>query len=146
MIILLKKPRILLKPRPPVEQKAQVFTWARKGGYECSSKGDSRFSALYAQMPDGRTIEQHYQCDVKGYQPGGTNWRLGKGKPPLDSTKDLWPEYKALWNTWAYHHNDLCIELYDLAQKHNHVLTDMFATTPINQARALAEILNEGTV
>ena len=63
-----------------------MFTWNRYGGYECSSKGDSRFSAFNAIMPDGRTIEQHYQCGVKGYQPGGTNWKLGKGKPPLRDT------------------------------------------------------------
>ena len=40
---------------------SQTIKWSRKGGYECSSKGDKRFSALFAVMPDGRTIEQHYQ-------------------------------------------------------------------------------------
>ena len=32
------------------------FQWARfaKGGYECSSKGDKRFSAFYALLSDGR--------------------------------------------------------------------------------------------
>ena len=48
-----------------------MFTYARYGGYECSSHGDKRFSALFAKLADGRTIEMHYQCDVKGYQPGG---------------------------------------------------------------------------
>ena len=59
-----------------------MYYWARrdKNGYEVSSKGDKRFSALYARMLDGRTIEEHYQCDVKGYDVGGTNWKLGKGK------------------------------------------------------------------
>lgn len=119
------------------------FTFARRGGYECSSKGDKRFSALFAVMPDGRTIEQHYQCDVKGYQPGGTNWRLGKGKPPLDKTKDLWEEYLSLWETWANNHPELMDGLGYAAAAKGYCLSDCFASTPVNQARALAEILNK---
>lgn len=120
-----------------------TFTWARYGGYEVSSKGDRRFSAFNAIMPDGRSIEQHYQCDVKGYDPGGRNWRLGKGRPPLDTSKDLWGEYLALWRQWAQHNPRLIEELYDLASSHGAVLSDRFATTPVNQAHALATILND---
>lgn len=119
------------------------FTFTRYGGYECSSKGDKRFSAFNAVMPDGRTIEQHYQCDVKGYQPGGTNWRLGKGKPPLNKETDLWAEYLNLWEIWALAHPELMTELGEAASQKNRVLSDMFATTPVNQARALATILNK---
>lgn len=50
----------------------QQFTWARRGGYEVSSKGDKRFSSFCAIMPDGRSLECHYQCDIKGYDVGGT--------------------------------------------------------------------------
>nr|DAN43418.1 MAG TPA: hypothetical protein [Caudoviricetes sp.] len=40
-----------------------MFTHSRypktgKNNYEVSSKGDKRFSALYATLRDGRTIEQ----------------------------------------------------------------------------------------
>lgn len=118
-------------------------TWGRSGGYECSTKGDRRFSAFCAVLPDGRTIEQHYQCDVKGYQPGGWNWRLGKGRPPLDPSKDLWAEYLALWKIWAQNHDTLMFLLAEAVKQHGYRLSDCFATTPINQARALAEILNE---
>ncbi len=118
------------------------FTWARRGGYECSSKGDGRFSALNARLPDGRTIEQHYQCDIKGYQPGGTRWQLGKGKPPLDPNRDLWSAYFALWVIWAIQNPALIQELRSKAAEHGNVLSDCFASTPVNQARALAEILN----
>lgn len=120
------------------------FTWSRYGGYEVSSKGDRRFSAFNAHMPDGRTIEEHYQCDVKGYDPGGTNWRLGKGKPPLDKSKDLWLEYLALWRTWAGI-NPMLVEFLreHVSSKHAGVLSDRFATTPVNQAHALATLLNE---
>ena len=81
--------------------------------YEVSSKGDSRFSALWAKLPDGRTIEQWYQCDIKGYDQGGINWRLGKGKPPKFPypADHLWQMYLALWRLWAIRNGDLMVEL-----------------------------------
>lgn len=120
------------------------YSWGRRTrpGYEVSSKGDTRFSALFAKMPDGRSIEMHYQLDVKGYNPGGRNWRLGKGKPPLDESKDLVKEYQKLWETWAKDNQELLLELKVILLTHNNTLTDMFATTNVNQARALSIILN----
>lgn len=122
-----------------------MFSWKRYGGYEVSSKGDARFSAFNAILPDGRSIEQHYQCDVKGYDPGGTNWRLGKGKPPLFPC-DLSAQYLALWRIWALQNVSLVQELYIRASQSGFVLSDRFATTPVNQAWALATILNEFVV
>ena len=121
-----------------------MYTWQRYRGYEVSSKGDKRFSAFNAILSDGRSIEQHYQCDVKGYDIGGTNWRLGKGKPPKGSmTKDdLWNEYLSLWILWAKDNYILIQELKERADKHNKILSDRFASTSINQARALSYILN----
>lgn len=115
-----------------------MYIWNRYGGYEISSAGDKRFSAFYALMPDGRSIEAHYQCDVKGYAPGSNNWKLGKGKPPLDKNVDTWNEYLKLWRIWAKNHPAEMKEL----SKHP-ILSDRFAKTRINQARALATILNE---
>lgn len=119
-----------------------VVTWQRFGGYECSTKGDKRFSAFCAKMPDGRTVEQHYQCDVKGYDTGGVNWRLGKGKPPLDKQKDLWNEYLKLWKIWAENNPKLLEELRFKARSKKNILSDMFSSGNVNQARALAMILN----
>ena len=120
------------------------YSWKRYGGYEVSTHGDKRFSALCALMPDGRSIEMHYQCDVKGYDKGGTNWRLGKGKPPLNpvSKEYLWDEYISLWWQWAEANPELMNELKVHADKYNGVFSDKFATTPINQARVLSTILN----
>lgn len=114
-------------------------------GYEISSKGDHRFSALYARMPDGRTIEEWYQCDIKGYDLGGKNWRLGKGKPPLVpfSPDQLYELYLSLWRLWALRNVPLMQELFDHARSSGNVLKDCFASSPVNQARALAQILNE---
>lgn len=99
-----------------------TFTWARYAdvGYEVSSRGDTRFSPLCTRMPDGRTIEAHYQCDVKGFNPGGENWRV-----------------------WAAANPQLMRQLAHEAREFNGVLTDQFATTEINQARALCTLLNE---
>jgi hypothetical protein len=125
-----------------------MFTWQRRavGSYEVSSRGDKRFSALHAKLPDGRSIEQHYQLDDcpigKGYDPGGLVWMLGKGKPPLDSNMDLWQAYINLWRIWAVNNLPLLRELYTLAQP-SCILSDCFATTPVNQAHALSDILND---
>lgn len=78
----------------------KLFTWNRSIGYEVSTKGDSRFSAFNAVMPDGRSIEQIYQYDIKGYDVGGTDYRLGKGKSPKDlsiTKEKLLEEYINLW-------------------------------------------------
>lgn len=95
-------------------------------------------------MPDGRCIEIHYQCDVKGYQPGGTDWRMGKGKPALDLSVDLWEAYKQLWRVWAKANPELMRELAKGASENDYYLSDVFASTPVSQARALSELLNEG--
>lgn len=122
-----------------------MYTWKRVGGYECSSAGDKSFSALYARMPDGRTIKQWYQCDVKGYDIGGTNWKLGKGKPskiPYQGDHQ-WEMYLSLWRLWTIHNIASMQELKKLADQCGKVLSDRYASTQINQARALATILNE---
>ena len=119
-----------------------MFVWAKTGGYEVSTKGDRRFSAFNAILEDGRSIEEWYQCDVKGYDKGGKNWRLGKGKPPINRDIDLFQEYLALWVRWARANPPMMEYLKNAAEQNNCVLSDRFATTPVNQACALATILN----
>ena len=121
-----------------------MYTWKRYGGYEVSSHGDKRFSAFNAIMPDGRSIECHYQCDIKGYDIGGRNWRLGKGKPPREkmSHEEIWQKYLKLWEVWASNNKELMQELKEVLVKYNNTLSDKFASTPVNQARALVEVLN----
>lgn len=119
------------------------FSWARThdNGYEVSSRGDCRFSALFAKLPDGRTIEEAYQLDVKGYRSLGNSWRIGKGKQPLVQGLNLWNEYLSLWLTWADANSQLIADLYIKAN--GRVLTDCFARTHVNQAHALCVILND---
>lgn len=120
-----------------------MFSWSVVSGYEVSTAGDRRFSALVATMPDNRTVEMHYQCDIKGFEPGGRNWKLGKGKRPIRRI-ELWPAYLGLWRTWAAHNPHLLVELLVALQRGNaQVLRDRFARTEVNQAHALSELLNE---
>lgn len=111
--------------------------------HEVSSKGDKRFSALYARLKDGRTIEEAYQLDVKGYRKFSNDWKFGKGKKPLDVSIDTWKEYKNLWKLYLDENPNLVRELQELQACNEVNFTDMFANTPISQARALAELLNE---
>ena len=117
-----------------------TYKWGRysRPGYEVSSKGDKRFSAFFARLPNGKSIEFMYQVKVKGY----SSISEGKGKPPLDRSKDLWEEYLKLWKEWAEHNPDLINELKLVLPQFDYTLTDMFATSNVNQARALATILN----
>lgn len=131
----------------PVVDPSEYFTgpvgWARtsKGNYEVSSKGDKRFSALEARLRDGRTIEEAYQLDVKGYRKISNDWRIGKGKRPLNniSEEEAWNQYKALWNQFLDENPDLEMDLIRLST--GRVLTDRFAYTDVSQARALYELI-----
>jgi hypothetical protein len=153
----------LILPCPPIH-----YNWAKQTttgqGYEVSSAGDRRFSALYAQLSDGRTIEEAYQLDVKGYRNhpeiqeqlgaevkfqalfSNQKFRnIFKGQPPLTSItrEQSEQQYKELWRTWANENPALMEELAENARASGGVLTDKFATTQISQARALSELLNE---
>lgn len=121
------------------------FRWSRTEGYECSSLGDVRFSALIARMPDGRSLEAHYQCDVKGYNPGSRMWRMYKGLPPAYKIEpdELFKKYVDLWRTYLKERPGLLEELRRNVSQREYVLRDRFATTSINQAHALCVILNE---
>lgn len=125
------------------EKNTNNYPWAKNApnNYEVSSIGDKRFSALNAKLSDGRTIEEAYQLDIKGYREKGNNWKLGKGKPPLNniSKEESWSQYKALWVQWANENPNLIKELSEKAK--GKTLTDKFASTEISQARALSEIL-----
>ena len=132
---------ILEKANMPIIEVTE-WSWARKdpNGYEVSSKGDKRFSAFYALMSDGKSVEYWYQVKVKGYK----SIEEGKGKAPKRpfTRETTWELYLSLWGFWALDNLNLLKELRNQTKEHK-VLTDMFASTDINQARALAHILNE---
>lgn len=125
------------------------WVWARycPDGYEVSTVGDHRFSPITAVLPDGRTIEEAYQLDVKGYRSKGfDNWMLVKGRPPVVPTSEaeLFKSFVGLWVQYLEANPLLVPELID-ASSPSRILTDQFAKTNINQAAALAVLLNTYT-
>ena len=128
-----------------------------RGTYEVSTAGDKRFSALNATFAEGtiidgvdvsgKTIEYVYQNVIK---------KSGKGKTPAKNSilnldgKNLTKEeledfsyhkgYLPLWQEWAKQNPALISEL--KAKSAGKTLTDKFARTKVNQARALTDILN----
>lgn len=138
--------------------KKQDKKWARlaQDGYEVSTQGDKRFSALVATFKKGTviegvdvggmTIERVYQQIIK---------KSGKGKAPAQDSKLYNPALKTkqeqedfsytegylpLWKVWAEQNPKLIVELGKLSE--GKVLTDKFASTRVSQARALADILS----
>lgn len=119
-----------------------MWTWARfhDNGFEVSSAGNTTYSPLFAKLSDGRTIEEAYQLDVKGWRKlGFENWRTVKGRRSL-RVINLWSEYLRLWEQWAKENPEAIARL--AKRSRGKVLTDRHATSGINQAHALAFILN----
>jgi hypothetical protein len=81
---------------------------------ECSSRGDSRFSAFYASV-NGRTIEEQFQgakiflvadtSDGPVFETG-LHWRKAKGRKAYnpDEVADL---YRRLWDNYIAHNPEL---------------------------------------
>ncbi len=92
---------------------------------ECSSKGDSRFSAFYA-MVNGRSIEAQYQAAKIFYdeETGGTktglSWRAAKGKKATNQDEAA-KLYSQLWDKYIDRHPELLAVL-----KAASGLSDMF--------------------
>lgn len=139
-------------------RKATPFKWARtaENGYEVSTRGDKRFSALVATFKKGtvidgvdvggRTIEDVYQSVIKksrkGQAPSKESRLYNESLKTKEEREDFsYTEgYLPLWQEWARQNPELIEELREKVK--GKVLTDQFANTRVSQARALAEILN----
>lgn len=73
---------------------------------ECSSKGDKRFSAFYAQV-DGQSIEEQYQA-AKRFDDGSTglSWRQAKGRKAVNQ-EEVSELYERLWRQYITEHPEL---------------------------------------
>lgn len=139
-------------------RKAIPSKWARtaENGYEVSTRGDKRFSALVAIFKKGtvidgvdvggRTIEDVYQSVIKksrkGQAPAKDSRLYNEALKTKEEREDFsYTEgYLPLWQEWARQNPELIDELRIKAK--GKTLTDQFANTRVSQARALAEILN----
>lgn len=139
-------------------RKTVPFKWARtaENGYEVSTRGDKRFSALVSTFKKdtvidgvnvgGRTIEDVYQSVIKksrkGQAPAKDSRLYNEALKTKEEREDFsYTEgYLPLWQEWARQYPELIDELRIKAK--GKTLTDQFANTRVSQARALAEILN----
>ena len=73
---------------------------------ECSSRGDRRFSAFYAQV-GGKSIEDTYQA-AKVFEGGATglSWREAKGKKAVNQ-EEVAKLYASLWDRYINEHPEL---------------------------------------
>jgi hypothetical protein len=73
---------------------------------ECSSRGDRRFSAFYAQV-NGRSIETIYQAS-KIFEDGSTglSWKQAKGRRATNMAECA-RLYSALWDQYIAEHPEL---------------------------------------
>lgn len=138
-------------------RKPSNIGWARtaENGYEVSTRGDKRFSALVATFNKGtiidgvdvggRTIEDVYQSVIKksrkGQAPAKDSKLYNESLKTKEEREDFsYTEgYLPLWQEWARQNPQLMDELRIKAQ--GKTLTDQFANTRVSQARALSEIL-----
>lgn len=136
---------------------------------ECYSKGDRRFSALYAKLADGRTIEEVYQSakrDQNGnpYPKGRAKKKpchylhiLGINVPCSHAMRHTF--YTMLWWIWLMENPELAEEattyegfrdIYDghggiVHQKGCSALPDTIEDSAC-QARAIAFLISEGNL
>ncbi|QDP63545.1 MAG: hypothetical protein GOVbin4551_37 [Prokaryotic dsDNA virus sp.] len=117
---------------------------------EVSSAGDSfgkKFSAFTAKLKDGRTIEEAYQLDIKGYRQEGYTVLEAKRDKGVNAPNQLNDEqleeaYDNLWRVWATENPKLMKQLMARV-KDGFILNDKFAPTGVSQARSLTKIVNE---
>lgn len=117
---------------------------------ECSSRGDRRFSALYAKVEVcGRlaTIEEHYQL-AKRFPWAPRSWREAKGKRPthLEIYGRCFPvSYLTAWYAYLWlKYLDEHPELVDFARGFD-VFRDSFARPGANsQAEMIRLYVKEG--
>lgn len=114
---------------------------------ECSSRGDKRFSALYARIcsRNFNSIEEIYQS-AKRFPPGPdvdmfgqlTDWRKAKGKLPINLTEVV-QLYETLWREYLAQSPDLIHTLVKASG-----LSDMFGQPGHQcQAEILWKLRNE---
>jgi hypothetical protein len=119
---------------------------------ECSSKGDKRFSAFYAQVEVFDvvdSIENHYQLSKRfGNDIKPRHWKECKGRKPSHfmigrhrydlSLFSLW--YKSLWLKYFEQNPDLLVYIGQFDE-----FNDMFKGKSLNcQADVIRDIANKG--
>lgn len=120
-----------------------------------SSKNNEPLSALRMKFSDGRTIEEVYQLDVKGYRRSAMEnsawrnepwkmWMEGKSKPTLkgQTPEELDSQYTDLWRHW-FNQNPDQLELAARAIGNRPINDVMAKPGSVSQSKSIHEILVE---
>lgn len=105
---------------------------------ECSSRGDRRFSALFAVVR-GKPIEHWYQYAKDfGFDASNLNWRDRQGLA-CENTEEVRALYEDLWDEYMASHSELLPVIMEASG-----LSDMFGKTGhACQATSLWRIRNQ---
>jgi sulfatase maturation enzyme AslB (radical SAM superfamily) len=78
---------------------------------ECSSKGFKPFSAFYAKLPSGKSIEERYQA-YKVFEDGSTglSWREAKGRKAVNQ-EEAAEYYERCWRVYLRYNMNLIPKL-----------------------------------
>lgn len=117
-----------------------MMTFGKPPFLECSSRGDTRFSAFYARPRSlgGRSIEEAYQA-MKVFPDGSTGleWRKAKGRYATNM-QECQAAYRGWWREWINEQNLLPV------LKRASGLSDMFGRAGSTcQAQVLWDLRNE---
>jgi len=117
-----------------------MLKYGQKPYLECSSKGDTRFSAFYARPKslNGKSIEEAYQA-MKILEDGSTglHWKKAKGKKAINQ-EECKAAYISWWKEWVTEQNLLPV------LKNASGLSDIFGKEgSVCQAEVLWNIRNE---
>ncbi len=84
-----------------------MLRYGKEPFLECSSKGDKRFSAFWARLKTGKSIEETYQA-AKIFEDGSTglDWREAKGRRCVNQ-EEVDSLYDELWNRYLDENPDL---------------------------------------
>jgi len=88
-------------------ERNEMIRYGKAPFLECSSRGDTRFSAFFARLSNGRTIEAMYQA-AKVFEDGSTNLgvREAKGKKAVNMP-EVSKRYSELWDQYFKENPDL---------------------------------------
>lgn len=143
----------LRDPSPGQKLPGQGVSWGKEIDtdvpiFEVSTQGTpkgKRYSAFNAKLRGrgGKSIEDIYQVDIKGGKkigPGKYTMKGSNYKGPL-SNEELYARYKQLWVEFFEENPKMLDEIAELTE--GKMIVDRFAYSPVNQARAIFEILSE---
>lgn len=145
----------------PIESEEKKYSWVRRGAPESSLDLSSEQARAYGASSarflrgtmlgrhdiSGMTVEDVYQKIVRRSEAGAahpsrTSYLTRRDLTSVEQEEYAYYEgYLPLWTLWAEQHPDMIDSLEEMLDERTS-LSDRFATSDVNAARALSDILN----